>query len=478
MKQSIGLRMGQSLAMTPALQQAIRLLQMSTLELQAEIRQALESNLMLEPIEDGSASLTDEALSSPEPVDETSGEAAGTDDRAVDLEPPAADWDDLYDGAAHIDAASAAELYEYRQSNTQAPRTLRDHLGWQASLTHFSAEEAEVALHLIDAIDEDGFLRDWDELCERLGAEHPVERMETVLRAIQAFDPPGVAARDLQECLLLQLAQLPRHPLRRLAERIVRQHWPMLGRKDHKALAQATDEPPEAIDEAVRLIQSLQPFPGRPYQQTDDVHVVPDVIVSRQEGRWKVSLNPEIAPRIRINAQYQRLIRRADRSEDQKTLKAHLQEARFFINSLRSRNDTLLAVAGCIVEEQRAFLEYGEEAMRPLILRDIAQRLGVHESTISRATSGKYMLTPRGLHELKYFFSSHVSTTQGGTCSATAIQAMIRRLIGDEPPGKPLSDAAIADLLLKDGIRVARRTVAKYREAQGLPPAHVRRRMA
>ena len=463
--------MGQSLAMTPALQQAIRMLQMSTLDLQTEIQQALESNLMLEQVEDGGSSATEEALATPE---ESAGEAEGGAE--VQMEAIDADWSDSYDGASHTDAASAAELYEYRQANTQAPRSLHDHLNWQASLAPLEADEAEIAAHLIDAVDDEGFLRDWDEIETRLGAEHEAERIASVLRVVQAFDPPGVAARDLQECLLLQLAQLPRHPLRRLAERIVAQHWPMLGRRDLRALAQATDEPEDAIDEAVQLIQTLQPFPGRPFQSTDDTYVVPDVLVTRREGSWKVSLNPEIAPRIRINSQYQALIRRSDRSEDQKTMRQHLQDARFFINSLRSRNDTLLEVAHCIVEEQRAFLEYGEEAMRPLVLRDIAERLGVHESTISRATSGKYMLTPRGLYELKYFFSSHVRTTQGGTCSATAIQAMIRRLIGDEPPGKPLSDAAIAERLLSDGIRVARRTVAKYREALGLPPAHARRK--
>ena len=205
---------------------------------------------------------------------------------------------------------------------------------------------------------------------------------------------------------------------------------------------------------------------------------MPDVIVVKRSGRWRVSLNPEHSPRLRINSHYQGFIKRADQSRDQLTMKQHLQEARYFINSLESRNETILRVSQCIVEEQRAFLEYGEEAMRPLVLRDVAEQLGIHESTVSRATANKYMLTPRGLYALKYFFSSHVQTTQGGVCSATAIQAMIKRMISEEEPGRPLSDSTLADLLLKEGIQVARRTVAKYREALNIPPSHERKAMA
>ena len=269
----------------------------------------------------------------------------------------------------------------------------------------------------------------------------------------------------------------PDTAVRDTAEEVVTHHMELLARRDVNALARAVQVDPEFMDEVLKLIQTLQPHPGQPYQDHSSEYVAPDVLVAKRSGRWKVSLNPDIAPKVRINASYMNLVKRADKSEEQQTLKQHLQEARYFINSLRSRNETLLRVAECIVEEQRAFLDYGDEAMRPLVLRDIAERLGVHESTVSRATASKYMLTPRGLYELKYFFSSSVRTTEGGSCSATAIQAMIRRLIGQETPGKPLSDNAIADLLLKEGVRVARRTVAKYREAMGISPAHVRRRM-
>jgi len=226
------------------------------------------------------------------------------------------------------------------------------------------------------------------------------------------------------------------------------------------------------------LVRNLQPHPGRPFQAHESDYLKPDVIVAKKSGRWRVSLNPEHTPRLRINSHYQGFIKRADQSRDQLQLKQHLQEARYFINSLESRNETILRVSQCIIEEQRAFLEYGEEAMRPLVLRDVAEQLGIHESTVSRATANKYMLTPRGLYELKYFFSSHVQTTQGGVCSATAIQAMIKRMVGGEDPARPLSDSTLADLLLKEGIQVARRTVAKYREALNIPPSHERKAIA
>jgi RNA polymerase sigma-54 factor len=293
---------------------------------------------------------------------------------------------------------------------------------------------------------------------------------------VQDFDPPGVAARDLAECLRLQLQQVPAEAAEREpALKIVNEHMALLARHDEAGLQQALGLDVESLHPVLALIQSLQPHPGRPYQAHESNYVAPDVFVAKHEGKWRVSLNPDIAPKVRLNAQYLSLVRRADSSKDQQTLKQHLQEARYFLSSLESRNDTLLRVAQSIVEEQRAFLDYGEEAMRPLVLRDIADRLGIHESTVSRATANKYMLTPRGLYELKYFFSSHVQTVQGGTCSATAIQAMIKRLVLQEPPDQPLSDSSLADLLLKDGIQVARRTVAKYREALGIPPSHERR---
>jgi RNA polymerase sigma-54 factor len=242
-----------------------------------------------------------------------------------------------------------------------------------------------------------------------------------------------------------------------------------------RALAKRLNIPLDEVAAALTLIRALQPRPGRPFQAHESDYISPDVFVYKRNGRWAVSLNPEHMPRLRINSHYQGLIRRADSSRDQQMLKQHLQEARYFLNSLEARNETLLRVAQSIVEEQRAFLEYGPEAMRPLVLRDIAEQLGIHESTVSRATANKYMLTPRGLFELKYFFSSHVQTTGGGVCSATAIQAMIKRLVTAEDPGRPLSDATLSEILLREGIQVARRTVAKYREGLGIPPSHERK---
>jgi RNA polymerase sigma-54 factor len=486
MKQSLHMRVGQTLAMTPALQQAIKLLQLSSLDLQQEIRQAVESNLMLEfDEEDGTGPSIDEqaAGTDAEPVAETGdgadsaepAEVAAADETPVDVE-----WEESYDTGVSSGKSvqDEEELYEYRQANLTTERSLREHLLWQAELAPFDDATADIALHLIDAINDDGYLEDFPGLCERikttLGAD--AAQVEAVLKLVQDFDPAGVGARDLSECLRLQLKQLPAEaPERAAALKIVDEHMALLARHDEIALQQALGLDAVELHPVLALIQSLQPHPGRPYQAHESNYVAPDVFVVKRDGRWRVSLNPDIAPKVRLNAQYLSLVRRADSSKDQQTLKQHLTEARYFLSSLESRNDTLLRVAQSIVEEQRAFLEYGDEAMRPLVLRDIADRLGIHESTVSRATANKYMLTPRGLYELKYFFSSHVQTVQGGTCSATAIQAMIKRLVTAEPPDEPLSDSTLADLLLKDGIRVARRTVAKYREALGIPPSHERR---
>lgn len=480
MKQSLSLRAGLALTMTPALQQAIRLLQLSTLDLQMEIQQALDSNLMLEVdgAQDDAPAETADAAEAPfeDGIAEVSADDSIPEEMPVD-----AAWEDVYDDYAPKSGNGGDEnLQEYLQANLHTAQSLREHLLAQAQLMPLDRREVEIVAHLIDAVNEDGYIEDWALLCARLQQEFAIdaEQLERLLRLVQDCDPPGVAARDLAECLRLQLRQMePSRPGRAAALKILDAGLVLLARRDEAGLRRATGLEPPALREGTELIRNLQPHPGRPFQAHECDYLMPDVIVVKKSGRWRVSLNPEHMPRLRINPQYQNLIKRADRSRDQVTLKQHLQEARYFINSLESRNETILRVSQCIVEEQRAFLEYGEEAMRPLVLRDVAEQLGIHESTVSRATANKYMLTPRGLYELKYFFSSHVQTTQGGVCSATAIQAMIKRMIGEEDPVRPLSDSTLADLLLKEGIQVARRTVAKYREALNIPPSHERKAM-
>jgi len=478
MKQSLSLNLSQSLTMTPALQQAIRMLQLSTMDLKTEIQDALESNVMLEADEGHS-----EVESSEQPAAEH--ESGSRGEEIPENLPVDADWNDIYGGSAApatTPASDAAETWDYRQANLTHTPDLHAHLRWQADMHPFSGVQREIAAHLIDAINNHGLIDDWPELESRLAADFDIDAadVDAVVQIIQQYDPPGVGARSLAECLTIQLLQHPDTPPgHTLAlELLANKPLDCLVRHDRAALAQQLGVDTPALDDAIALIQTLQPHPGDAFIDTESNYVVPEVFVTRQATRWQVALNAEIAPRLRINSEYLALVKRADNSADQATLKSHLQEARFFLNSLKSRNDTLLEVAQCIVEAQRGFLEYGAEAMKPLVLRDVAEQLDVHESTVSRATANKYMQTPRGIFELKYFFSSHVSTTDGGSASATAIQAMIKRMVGAEHAGKPLSDSKLTELLLDNGIRVARRTVAKYREALSIAPSHERRRQA
>ncbi|WP_348760879.1 RNA polymerase factor sigma-54 [uncultured Salinisphaera sp.] len=473
MKQALGLNLGQTLTMTPALQQAIRMLQLSTLDLKTEIQEALDTNVMLEA-DDG----TDDVEAADEPRAQTTAEADIPDNLPVD-----ADWSDIYAAPAAAPSAPAGDdedYWAYRQANLTSAPSLADHLIWQADMAGLSIAERAAAEILIDAVSADGLLHDWDELVPVVTKQTGLTptAIDTVLDTVQGFDPPGVAARSLCECLMLQWAGLDTNtPGHALAGRLITpETLTMLAETDAARAAQRLDIDAPALAEALAVIRCLSPSPGDAFAALDVAYVVPEVFVTRSSAGWQVALNPDIAPRLRINSYYQSLIKRADKSADQSTLKSHLQEARFFLNSLKSRNDTLLEVAHTIVEAQRGFLEYGEEAMKPLVLRDVAERLDIHESTVSRATANKYMQTPRGVYELKYFFSSHVSTTDGGSASATAIQAMIKRLIAAEPADKPLSDSKLADQLLEAGIKVARRTVAKYREALGIAPTHERRK--
>ncbi|WP_029891352.1 RNA polymerase factor sigma-54 [Polycyclovorans algicola] len=486
MKAALSLRMGQSLSMTPALQQAIRLLQLSSLDLELEIQQALDGNVMLERDE---AEGTDD--SAPAEIDEAADDTGVTVREGPEAEvfgdaevlgeslPVDADWSDCCD----LDPSPSSgtpndELQQFLDANRSAARTLYDHLLEQLQLCELRGVMADIGLHLIDSVDAEGYLREFESVADDLRKRYGVSdaQIDEALETVQGFDPSGVAARDLRECLQLQLWNLSsRTPGATTALRLVEGHLARLPQTPDATLANQLKVSVSEIDHARTLIRSLQPHPGRPFMDHESNYVAPDVFVRRDKDRWQVSLNPAHRPKVRINSVYPQLIKRADASPDQKLMKGHLQEARQFIHALEARNETLLRVAQAIVESQRAFLEYGPEAMRPMVLRDISAQLGIHESTVSRATANKYMATPRGLFELKFFFSSHVSTTEGGTASATAIQAIIKRLVAAEPADQPLSDSALSDQILAEGIKVARRTVAKYREGLGIAPSHERR---
>jgi RNA polymerase sigma-54 factor len=486
MRQSLQLRLGQQLTMTPQLQQAIRLLQLSSLDLQTEIQSLLDSNVMLERSDD-----LQEAPAPPEiQAAQTAADAraeteinSATTDNLPDELPVDSVWEDIYesyDGATSYSRGEDEDWDPYERYSG-AGESLRDYLYWQMRLTPFNERELAIATAIIDAISESGYLSlPLEELCQGLQNESPVTlaEAEAVLKLIQHFDPQGVAARNPAECLLLQLEMLPEDtPWLAEARRLVEDHLDMLADRDFNGLMRWLKVSREALQGIISLIQSLNPHPGARLSSDAPQYVTPDVLVYRQRQAWRVELNPENTPKLRINARYAALARRSAQSSDADCLKNHLQEARWFLKSLQNRNETLLKVAACIVERQRDFLERGDEYMKPLILRDIAETLGMHESTISRVTTQKYMHTPRGIYELKYFFSSHVGTSDGGECSSTAIRAMIRKLIQTEDPGKPLSDDKIAKLLGAEGIQVARRTVAKYREAMAISSSSDRKRL-
>lgn len=540
MKQSLQLKLGQQLTMTPQLQQAIRLLQLSTLDLQQEIQEALDSNPMLEiedsfdtpapansEFEDSDYVRTQEIASDSGSGDdnfsenyaaentysETSSDTytsdsfsetsfaendgfgeidnyAGTDDysdsatewnEAIPADLPVdTSWDDVY----QTNQSSGATNYDNEDGDFESRRaatdSLYDHLMWQLNLTPMSDRDRIIAMSIIDAVEpsgmlsvtlediHEGLMREWEDL--------ELDEVVAVQHRLQQFDPCGACSQNLAECLTVQLQQFAAStPFLAEAKLIAKQYLPLLASRDFRQLMRRTKLKEDELSQAVALIQSLNPRPGDIIASGDTEYVVPDVFVEKREGRWVVELNPEIAPRLRINSDYASLVKRADSSSDNTFLKDNLQEARWFLKSLQSRNETLLKVASCIVEKQRGFLEYGAEAMKPLVLHDIAEIVEMHESTISRVTTQKFMHTPQGIFELKYFFSSHVSTDSGGECSSTAIRALIKKLVSAENPKKPLSDSKITDLLAEQGIQVARRTIAKYRESLNIPPSNERK---
>ena len=508
MKQSLQLKLGQHLTMTPQLQQAIRLLQLSAMELSVEIQEALESNMMLEVVdgtddyEDPNFSASDAAASSGgddgefEASFESNFEVGGGDPGEVESRsvsedipdelPVDSDWDEIYDTLTTSGSTTGTrdgEDSDFERASVTPP-SLREHLLWQVNLTPLSDRDRAIAMTIVDDLDGAGYLTSsLDELASVVGTaiadEVEADEVQAILRLVQGLDPNGVAARNLRECLLLQLGQLPADtPWLVETRRCVADFMDMLAGRDYNQLMRRLKLAREDLAQVIALIQSLNPRPGSQYSEEQTEYIVPDVFVYRYKDRWRVELNAETMPPLRVNPYYASMIKRADHSDDNNSLRTHLQEARWFIKSLQSRSETLLRVATAIVERQRAFLEHGEEAMKPLVLHDIAEVLEMHESTISRVTTRKYMHTPRGIFELKYFFSSHVSTTLGGEASSTAIRAVIKKLIAAENVQKPLSDHKIAELLAEQGVQVARRTVAKYREAMSIPPSNERKRIA
>lgn len=505
MKQALHLKIGQQLTMTPQLQQAIRLLQLSTLDLQQEIQEALESNPMLDTSEEEHASDAAQTKDNTEKFNEESASDTNAEANSTDTEISTDDnavaednwnesipeelstdsnWEDTFQSSS-TSSLSKEDLDSF-EMNDSAEETLQDHLEWQLNLTPMSDLDRLIATSIIDGVDLDGYLTvTIEEIRDHFNSHRTepeedieLEEVEAVLHRVQQFDPPGVACRDLGECLKIQLMQLPPETdWREQAVKVVTQHIKLLGTHDYRQLMRKTRLKEPQLQQVIQLIQTLNPKPGAHISNTAAEYVIPDVLVSKERGVWTVRLNPEVSPKLRINSDYAGLVKRADNSSENTYLKNHLQEARWFIKSLQSRNETLLKVSNEIIKRQSGFLDHGEEGMKPMVLHDIAEAVEMHESTISRVTTQKFMHTPRGIFELKYFFSSHVSTATGGAASSTAIRALIKKLIAAENTAKPLSDNKIAQFLDEQGFKVARRTIAKYREALGIPPSNERKRL-
>lgn len=477
MKQGLQLRFSQQLAMTPQLQQAIRLLQLSTLELQQEIQLALESNPLLEQTE------VHEEIESQEYQEEQ--EALDTREALEQKEMPEelpldATWDEIY--TAETPSGTGAdyrdeELPVYQGETTQS---LQDYLMWQVELTPFTDTDRAIATSIVDAIDDTGYLTlSLEDIRDSVGDEVlTTNEVEIVLKRIQRFDPIGVGARDLRDCLLVQLSQYTQEtPWLNEARLIVSDHLNLLANHDFRSLMRVTRLKEEVLKGAMLLIQSLDPRPGQSVNTGEPEYVIPDVLVRKIGAVWTVELNSDSVPHLKINQHYASLSGTAGNENDNQFIRSHLQDAKWLIKSLESRNETLLKVTRCIVAQQQAFFEHGEEFMRPMVLADIAQAIEMHESTISRVTTQKYLYSPRGVFELKYFFSSHVNTESGGEASSTAIRALVKKLISAENPAKPLSDSKLTTLLSEQGIIVARRTVAKYRESLSIPPSNQRKQL-
>jgi RNA polymerase sigma-54 factor len=491
MKQSLQLRTSQHLALTPQLQQSIRLLQLSTLELHQELEQILGDNPLLErlddPLDHSVRLLADGAINNAQGPGEAPAQQGGEQEAAAPAEPegfdaPAGegapegegDWGDAGSSGS---SSGGGEDEDGRPQLEAAGVTLREHLMEQVRLTCLSPRDCALAELIVDALDDNGYLEEpLDDIHARLPGELEVEieELRTALALVQSLDPVGVGARSAAECLALQIRRLPGVPMvtRRMALKIVEGYLSWFAQREFNKLKKALDCDDEDLREAQAVIRQCNPHPGAAFASNVSDYVVPDVIVRKSKSGWAVTLNPDVMPRLRVNSVYASLLKQG-KSESQ--LNAQLQEAKWLIKNMRQRFDTILRVSQAIVDRQRNFFSHGAVAMRPLVLREIADTLGLHESTISRVTTQKYMLTPHGMFELKYFFGSHVATEAGGEASSTAIRALIAQLTGAEDPKNPLSDSKIAEMLGEQGMVIARRTVAKYREALKIPPVSLRK---
>ena len=489
MRQGLQLKISQQLTMTPQLQQAIRLLQLSTLDLRQEMIEQLYSNPLLEMDEDAPESnssqdaerTTSESnqVAEAEKNSEQNPEYEWNDEIPKDV-PVDANWDDVYSPPS---TASSSGGEVNLEQVYQVTESFQGHLEWQLNLTPFSDRDREIASAFIDSIDSSGFISGelsditahihYDEIEDQLTEDELV----AVLHRLQQFDPPGVFARNISECLIIQLNQLSLETqYLQSAKHLVSGFLQDIASVDSARLAKKSGLDADELQGALQLVRSLNPRPGEALSSNDVEYIVPDAYVEKIKGRWRVRLNDSNMPRLRINDSYSSLIKRSDSSDQNQFLKDNLAEARWFLRSIESRNETLMRVAMTIVELQRGFLDHGPVAMKPMVLSDIASKLELHESTISRVTTSKYLATPLGIFELKYFFSSHVSTAGGGECSSTAVCAILKEMIGAEQPAKPLSDSKLTSLLEQQGIQVARRTVAKYRESLGIPSSSQRKR--
>ena len=516
MRPGLQLKISQQLTMTPQLQQAIKLLQLSTLELRQEVIEQLYNNPLLEidedqgnpqgqegdqqatensnenSIEQSSAEDLDVNFDTDDPslhttaadaseltVTESEASSEWDSDSAQDL-PVDANWDEAYNSPAPTSSGGGEVNLEQVYQVTES---LQDHLHWQLNLTPFSDRDREIAEAYIDAINDSGFIHgNLRDITDHIVYEDPEDALEedelvAVLRRLQQFDPPGIFARDIGESLQIQLNQLsPDTPYLDQAKRLTLEFLDDIAAVELSRLSKKAGYTDEETQAALSLVRSLNPRPGEALAANDAEYIVPDVYVEKVADRWRVQLNDSNMPRLRINDTYSSLIKRSDNSDENQFLKNNLAEARWFLRSLESRNETLMRVSMTIIDLQQGFLDHGPVAMKPMVLSDIATKLDLHESTISRVTTSKYMATPQGIFELKYFFSSHVGTSGGGECSSTAVCAILKTMISAEPPAKPLSDNRLTSLLEEQGIKVARRTVAKYRESMGIPSSSQRKR--